>query len=95
LGPVTPLLSSSMQQASLKNYHLRVLDKKLAHISSYLMLSEDKNWQTYEPQTKLNKSGCNSVTTVLRLLTALHLSPFQKTCIFGKYVLKFYIGIVQ
>jgi hypothetical protein len=38
-----------MGQASLKANQQRVLDKDLAHISSYLTLSEDENLQTHEP----------------------------------------------
>ncbi len=40
------------------------------HISSYVTLSEDKNLQTYEPQTKLKTSGCISATTAVKLLTS-------------------------
>jgi hypothetical protein len=42
-----------MQQASLKANQQWGLEKELAHISSYLTLSEDKYLQTNEPQTKL------------------------------------------
>jgi hypothetical protein len=68
---MNPLLSSSMQQASLKAHPERVLDKEFTHISSYLMLSENKNLQTYEPRMKLKKSGCNSATTAAKLLISV------------------------
>ncbi len=64
-----------MRQASLKANQKRVLDKELTHSFSHLTLSEDKILQTYEPRTKLKKSGRNGATTAVKLLIGALTSP--------------------
>ncbi len=86
LDPKTDSLLSSLMSKLNKIWDATINEEELVYISSYQILSADKNMKSYYAQTKLVKNGYLYATIAVKLLT-IHLMVTSSEDVWAWWVL--------